>query len=77
MSVSTKEPQLTIRDLSKRPYPARLSSTLRFRAGLGLLAVLLAVSVVLAAGIGAVHVPSREIIGMLLNRTGFVHLSQT
>src|SRR5437762_14341231 len=77
MSVSTKEPKLTISDLSKPTYPAGLSSTLRFRAGLGLLAVLVAVSVVLAAGVGAVHVPSPEIVSMLLNRSGFVHLSQT
>lgn len=77
MPVSTKESKLTISDLSKPTYPAGLSSTLRFRAGLGLLAVLVAVSVVLAAGIGAVHVPSREIVSMLLNRSGFVHLSQT
>jgi ABC-type Fe3+-siderophore transport system permease subunit len=39
------------------------------------LALLLAASVVLAAGVGAVHVPAREIIGMLLNHTGLIHLS--
>jgi iron complex transport system permease protein len=63
--------------MSKHPNPTASSSTLRFRAGLGLLAVLVAVSVVLASGIGAVHVPSREIISMLLNRTGLLHLPQT
>ena len=52
-------------------------TALRFRAGLVLLAVLLAFSVVLAAGVGAVHVSAREIIGMLLNRTGLIHLSRT
>lgn len=51
-------------------------STLRFRAGLGLLAVLLAASIVLASGMGAVHVPSAEIVRMFLNRTGLVHLRQ-
>src|SRR6516165_6831438 len=52
-------------------------SSLRFRTGLGLLAVLLVASIVLASGIGAVHVPALEIVGMLLNRAGLVHLSQT
>ena len=50
---------------------------MRFRAAIGVLAVLLASSIVLASGMGAVHVSSREIIAMLLNRTGLVHLPQT
>lgn len=57
--------------------PAVKQSALRFRAGLTLLAVLVGISVVLAAGIGAVHIPSGEIIRMLLNRTGFIHLRPT
>jgi iron complex transport system permease protein len=77
MPVSTQEPALTIRDASKHTPPSEASSALRFRAGVALLVMLVAVSVVLAAGIGAVHVPAREIISMLLNRTGFVHLPQT
>jgi len=77
MSVSTQEPPPTTGDMSKRTHTAALSSTLRFRAGLGLLVVLVAVSVVLASGIGAVDVPSKEIVCMVLNRTGFVHLPQT
>jgi iron complex transport system permease protein len=76
MPVSTQEPPLTIRDWAKHPDNSEASSALRFRAGVGLLVVLVIVSVVLAAGIGAVHVPSKEIIGMLLNRTGVVHLSR-
>lgn len=43
---------------------------MRFRAGIGVLAVLLVSSIVLASGMGAVHIPSHEIIAMLLNRTG-------
>jgi iron complex transport system permease protein len=77
MLVSTKEPALKTGDMSKHTRSSAKSSILRFRAGLGLLVVLVAVSVVLAAGIGAVHVSSREIVCMLLNRTGLVHLSRT
>jgi iron complex transport system permease protein len=39
--------------------------------------VLVAASVVLAAAMGAVHIPSWEIVCMLLNRTGLVHLPRT
>jgi iron complex transport system permease protein len=77
MLVSTQESALKTGDMSKHTRSSAKSSILRFRAGLGLLVVLVAVSVVLAAGIGAVHVSSREIVCMLLNRTGLVHLSRT
>jgi iron complex transport system permease protein len=77
MPVSTKEPPLTTGDMPEHTHQAALSSSLRFRASVGVLVVLVVVSVVLAAGIGAVHVPSREIVCMLLNRAGFVHLSRT
>jgi iron complex transport system permease protein len=63
--------------ISKQTHLSDWSSTLRFRAGVVVLAMLIVASVVLASGIGAVHVPSREIVGMLLNRTGWVHLAQT
>ena len=57
-----------------QPAPAATNpSALRFRAGIVVLAVLVALSVVLAAGIGAVHVPAREIVCMLLNRSGIFH----
>jgi len=76
MLVSTKEPPMRTQDGLKPTFSA-WSSTLRFRAGMGLLAVLVVVSVMMASGIGAVHIPSREIVGMLLNRTGLVHVAQT
>ena len=50
---------------------------LRFRAGVILLAVLLVASVIVASGAGAVHVPSHEIVAMLLNRMGLVHFNTT
>jgi iron complex transport system permease protein len=53
------------------------SPTLRFRVGWVLLAVLLAMSVLLASGLGVVHVPTGEILRMLLNHTGVVHLAPT
>lgn len=63
---------------ASQPAPAATNpSALRFRAGIVVLAVLVALSVVLAAGIGAVHVPAREIVCMLLNRSGMFHLPQT
>lgn len=77
MAASTNESSCTVRDTTTGTRAAGSSSTLRFRAGLGLLALLAAVSVVLASGIGAVHIPSREIVCMLLNRSGLVHLPRT
>jgi iron complex transport system permease protein len=77
MPRSTKEPPLTTSDVPRHGRPPGLSSTLRFRGGLGLLFVLVGVSLVLASGIGAVHVPSQEIVCMVLNHTRLVHLPQT
>jgi len=77
MPVLTKQPAPTAGGMTRHTPTAALSPTLRFRAGLVLLIVLLAVSIVLASGIGAVRVPPQEIVCMLLNRTGFVHLPQT
>jgi iron complex transport system permease protein len=62
---------------AKHRHLSALSSTVRYRAGLSLLAVLVLVSLILASGVGAVHISPREIAGMLLNRTGLVHLPQT
>ncbi len=62
---------------SKYNHVSEWPPALRFRAGMGLLGVLVVASVVLASGVGAVHVPAREIAGMLLNRTGLFHLSQS
>jgi len=39
------------------------------------LAALLVASIVLASGFGAVHIPSREIMAMLLHRAGLAHLT--
>jgi iron complex transport system permease protein len=74
--VKEQPPSMT-HDIPKPSPPPASSSALRFRAGLALLAVLAALSVVLAAGIGAVHVPAQEVVCMLLNRTGFIHLPRT
>ena len=76
MPVSAQAPAPATGDLTKPAQTAAWSSALRFRIGVGVLVVLLAVSVVLASGMGAVHVPAQEIVGMLLNRMGFVHLPQ-
>lgn len=48
---------------------------LRFRAGVILLAVLLVASIIVASGAGAVHIPSHEIVAMLLNRMGLAHFN--
>jgi iron complex transport system permease protein len=77
MPVSGKQRQLKSGDMSKLTDPLALCSVLRFRTGMALLVVLVAVSVVSGSGIGTVHVPSREIVGMLLDRTGLVHLPRT
>src|ERR1019366_7821754 len=74
MPVSAQAPAPATGDLTKPAQTAAWSSALRFRAGMVLLAVLLVVSVVLASGVGAVHVPAQQIVSMLLNRAGFVHL---
>src|SRR5437867_13030611 len=70
MSISMQESALETGEHSKPRFNESLSSVVRFRAGMGLFLALLVVSIVLAAGVGAVHVPSRAIISMLANRTG-------
>lgn len=77
MLASTQEPTAKSGDMPTHTHPTAVSSSVRFRAGVGLLGVLVVASVVLASGIGAVHVPSREIVAMLFNRTGLVHLPRT
>ncbi len=57
--------------------PAIDFHTARFRIGLALLPLLLVLSIVLASGMGAVRVPSREIVCIIVNRIGFVHLAHT
>lgn len=57
--------------------PAGGSSARRFRIGMVVLLALVVVSIVLAAGVGAVHIPSGEIVRMLLNRTRLVHIAPT
>jgi len=69
--VAATEPP--VKDRARSDDTSR-SATVRFRAGVGLLAALVLVSVVLASGIGAVRVPSHEIVSMMVNRTGLVHL---
>jgi iron complex transport system permease protein len=60
-----------------RPCPATDVHTVRFRLGLVLLLLLLVFSIFLAAGMGAVRVPSREIVCIVFNRIGLVHLAHT
>ena len=57
--------------------PPTVFANLRFRGAVAVLAVVVVASIVAASGIGAVHIPAREIIGMLLNHTGLVHLAPT
>ena len=77
MAVSNQEATPDAREASRPPLAAMASPTLRFRVGWVLLAVLLAMSVLLASGLGVVHVPTGEILRMLLNHTGVVHLAPT
>lgn len=67
----------TEQQIDQQRAQAPSPSALRFRTGLCVLAALLALSIIVASGVGAVHVSSREILGMLLNRTGFIHLPRT
>jgi len=48
----------------------------RFYVGMWALVLLLLLSTILAAGVGAVHISSRAILSILLNRSGLTHLSQ-
>lgn len=75
--MSTQELSPELRDKQKPALTTAAPSSIRFRAGVGVLATVVGVSVVLAAGVGAVHVPPREIVSMLLNHTGIVHLTKT
>jgi len=77
MSTSTQSLAVERSEHSQRGFPETLSSAIRFRTGMGLLLALLVVSIILAAGAGAVHVPSSTIVSMLANRTGMVHVPRT
>lgn len=59
------------------PLPVTDFQTVRFRVGLGALLLLLVFSIVLAAGMGAVRIPFHEIVCMIVNRIGFVHLAHS
>lgn len=73
MSTSPQAPAVETGDRSSRAFHEASGSALRFRAGIVLLLVLLAVSIILAAGIGAVRISPKVIISMLASRTGLVH----
>lgn len=75
MPVSTENAPPGIKGASRGASRATLSFALRFRAGVALLAVLLVASIVLASGFGAVHISSREIVGMLLHHAGLAHVT--
>jgi iron complex transport system permease protein len=60
-----------------RPRRATGLHTVGFKVGLVLLLLLLVLSIFLAAGMGAVPVPSREIVCIIFNRIGFVHLARS
>ena len=77
MSTSTQSLAVERSEHSKRGLPETSSSAIRFRTGMALLLALLVVSIILAAGAGAVHVPSSTIVSMLANRTGMVHVPRT
>jgi iron complex transport system permease protein len=77
MSASTQSLAVETSERSRRGFRETSSSAIRFRTGMGLLLVFLVVSIILAAGAGAVHVPSRTIISMLANWTGMVHVPRT
>src|SRR5260370_3358841 len=77
MSISTQSLAVERSEHSQRGFPETLSSAIRFRTGMGLLLALLVVSIILAAGAGAVHVPSGTIVSMLANPTGMVHVPRT
>ena len=77
MPVSTQELSPEIRDKPKLAHKVAAPSSIQFRAGVSVLAALACVSIVLAVGVGAVHVPAREVVSMLLNHTSLVHLPKT
>jgi iron complex transport system permease protein len=55
----------------------RLASDLRFRFGLCLLLGMLVLAIILAVGVGAVAVPARVTISILLNHSGMARLPRT
>ena len=77
MPVSTHEQLPETKNGPKGTRMGVVPSTVGFPAGLGVLAALVCASVVLAAGVGAVHVPAKEIVSMLLNHMGFLNLPRT
>ena len=74
MSVSTQEQSLRTQKQSQDSAGPRPSLDLRFHFGVWGLIFLLIFAIILAAGIGAVHIPSRVIVSMLLNHSRLAHL---
>lgn len=76
MAVAAQQPIL-----DHQPEQAALqqvrNSNLRFYIGLWALTGLLLCAIVVAAAIGAVHVPLKAVFAMLVNRTGLERLPQT
>jgi iron complex transport system permease protein len=54
-----------------------VASDIRFHLGVWALILLLLCTVILAAGIGAVHISAKAIVSILLNHVGITHLPQT
>jgi iron complex transport system permease protein len=65
------EPRLPV------PAAAWRLSEIKFHFGLWTLMLLLALVVVIAASVGAVRIPPKEIVSMLLNKIGIAHLPRT
>jgi iron complex transport system permease protein len=57
--------------------PAPRSLEGRFQFGMATLILLFVLVTILAAGIGTVHIPSREIVSMLLTHAGLTHVPRT
>jgi iron complex transport system permease protein len=58
-----------------REWPS--ASDARYRLGLAILSAALLLAIILAAAAGAVHVPIRTIIRIMVNRSGLYHIPRT
>lgn len=61
---------------SQVPLGPKSALHLQFHLGMWALILLLITTTILAAGIGVVHIPSREIVSMLLNHAGLARFPQ-
>lgn len=77
MSAAIQKPELNPQFVSSRGVRSPVPAELRYYLGLLVLVASLLFTLVLATSIGAVHIPLKTVLSILLSRAGVFHLTRT